>query len=212
MGETKQPTEATETPKRWHARLWARMHRGDSVGWLICTLLQGLLTWFFMGLSSLAEGWAWEPHTKALVLVAIVATWVMALRAIRERIVELLRFWRSARKGPAEAVDKEEEERRAAKRWAAIRSSMFRLRIIAAGITMPFFILPVFVSAVCVGMCLWKGELNEQFLGMAMVLSTLAAIVGAYFHWAVVPLTSATNTKRPLRPRQPKVLQESRVE
>jgi hypothetical protein len=212
MGEAKQPTDAMEGPKSWYARLWARMHRGDSVGWMICTLLQGLLTCGFIWLSGLSEGWSWEPHLKALVLVAILATWGMALRTIRARIIELLRFWRGARKGRAEETDKEREERKAAIRWAIVRGSMLRLRIIAAGITLPFFVLPVFVSAVCVGMCLWKGELDDQFLGMAMVLSMLAAIVGVYFHWAVVPLTSTSSSKRVIRPRQPKVLQESRVD
>jgi hypothetical protein len=194
------------------------MHRGDSVGWLICTILQGLLTWGFMGLSRLAEGWPWEPQTKTLVLVAIVATWVMALRTIRARIIELLRFWHASRKAGAEEAEgadeaqREREERRQQVRTAYVKKSMLQLRIIAAGITMPFFVLPAFVSALCVGMCLWKGKMDADFLGFALLLSVLAAIVGTYFHWAMVPLPTATSTRRVARERPVKALQGSRVE
>jgi MFS family permease len=188
------------------------MHRGDSVSWLICTIFQALLTWGFIFLSKLSEGWAWEGHAKVLVLIAIVATWVMALRTIRTRILELLRFWRNARKSKAGEMDREREERLDAARTAYVKSSMFRLRVIAAGITMPFFILPAFVSALCVGACFWEGVMDGDFLGFSLFLSVLTAIVGAYFHWAVVPMPATAVVKRVAREEAPKVLQENRVE
>jgi hypothetical protein len=186
------------------------MHRGDSVSWLLCTIFQAILTWGFILLSKLSEGWAWEGHAKVLVLIAIVATWVMALRTIRTRILELLRFWHSTRNPKNMEVDREREERLAAERTAYVRDAMFRLRIIAAGITMPFFILPAFVSALCVGACLWEGVMDGDFLGLSLFLSVLTAIVGAYFHWSVVPLSAAVVVRRTAREDAPKVLQENR--
>lgn len=209
MKSPKQDSASDGSPS-WLARLWARMHRGDSVSWLICTIFQAILTWGFMLLSKLSEGWAWEDHAKVLVLIAIVATWVMALRTIRTRILELLRFWHSPRNRKNMEVDPEREERLAAERTAYVRDAMFRLRIIAAGITMPFFILPAFVSALCVGACLWEGVMDGDFLGLSLFLSVLTAIVGAYFHWSVVPLSAAVVVRRTAREDAPKVLQENR--
>lgn len=210
--ESPRPKPVPTGPSSWPARLWSRMHRGDSVSWLICTIAQALLTWGFIILSNLSKGWAWEGHAKVLVLIAIVATWVMALRTIRTRILELLRFWRNARKPKAADVDPQREERLEAARTAYVRDSMFRLRVIAAGITMPFFVLPAFVSALCVGACLWEGIMDGDFLGFALFLSVLTAIVGAYFHWAVVPMPATAVVRRTVREEAPKVLQENRVE
>ncbi len=209
MESLKQKSASDGSPS-WLPRLWARMHRGDSVSWLLCTIFQAILTWGFILLSKLSEGWAWEGHAKVLVLIAIVATWVMALRTIRTRILELLRFWHSTRNPKNMEVDREREERLAAERTAYVRDAMFRLRIIAAGITMPFFILPAFVSALCVGACLWEGVMDGDFLGLSLFLSVLTAIVGAYFHWSVVPLSAAVVVRRTAREDAPKVLQENR--
>lgn len=209
MESLKQKSASDGSPS-WLPRLWARMHRGDSVSWLLCTIFQAILTWGFILLSKLSEGWAWEGHAKVLVLIAIVATWVMALRTIRTRILELLRFWHSTRNPKNMEVDREREERLAAERTVYVRDAMFRLRIIAAGITMPFFILPAFVSALCVGACLWEGVMDGDFLGLSLFLSVLTAIVGAYFHWSVVPLSAAVVVRRTAREDAPKVLQENR--
>lgn len=211
MAEPESRTAASEPRDPWYGRLWARMHRGDSIGWLICTILQGLLTWGFIGLSKLSEGWAWEAQAKTLVLVAIVSTWVMALRTIRVRIIELLRFWALARKAKGEQVSSEREERLEAARTEQVRRSVLQLRIIAAGITLPFFVLPAFVSALCVGMCFWYGVMDASFLKLALLLSVLAAVVGTYFHWAVVPKPAASTARRVVRERPAKELQGSRV-
>ena len=212
MGEARSPKRAPSSVRSWYARLWVRMHRGDSVGWLICTMLQALLTWGFIELSRLSEGWAWEPQAKTFVVIAIVATWVMALRTIRARIIEMLRFWHTARKSKVDEADRELEERRRAVRTAYVKKTMLHLRIIAAGITMPFLVLPAFVSALCVGVCLWKGTMDADFLGFALLLSVLAACAGSYLHWAMVPLTTASSSRKVVRERVPKALQESRVE
>jgi hypothetical protein len=179
-----------------------RLRQAESANWLVCTVLQGLLTWVFYGLSELSEGRPWEGQARLLVLMAIVATWCMALRTIRARIQELFRFWRMPLKdAPGVPRNMPEPVVQAVKQHQAAyaRQSVWWLRLIAAGITLPFFILPIFVSAVCVGLCWERSKVDGDFLGLALLLSVLAAIVGAYFYWSVVPDSSAP---APARPRE----------
>jgi len=175
----------------WLSKFWRLMHRGDSVGWLVVTTLQALLTWSFIGIAKLSEGLPWEPQVKMLVIVAIVATWCMALRTIRVRLVELFRQWNRApafilRKASESAVQQLPARLKA---WHKdyVRKSVMHLRIIAAGITMPFFILPVFTAAVCVALCWHQGTGDINLLGLAMMLTVMTVVVGAYFHWSVLP-------------------------
>jgi hypothetical protein len=172
-------------------RGWRLMHDGGSAGWLITTILQALLTWGFIGISKLAEGFPWEPQAKMLVLVAIVATWCMALRTIRARLLELIRFWRKGSQVLLNKARENAEERPGfglkSFHKVYVRKSMFRLRIIAAGLTMPFFVLPIFTASLCVALCWYNGRGDFEMLGMALVLSVLGAVVGAYFHWTVMP-------------------------
>ena len=198
----------------WLARGWHLMHNGGSAGWLITTVLQALLTWGFMGIAKLAEGFPWEPQAKMLVIVAFVATWCMALRTIRARLLELIRFWRKSsdavtRKAPM--IDEQKAHFFRSFQKTYVRQSIFRLRVIAAGITMPFFILPIFTASVCVALsCSSVRADHTGLLGMALVLSVLAAIVGAYFHWTVVPhpvraTAPASRSVRIRRRRRPEV-------
>jgi len=64
---------------------------------------------------------------------------------------------------------------------------MLWLRVIAAGITMPFFVLPLFVSALCLVVWWHEAEPDPQLVELALFLSVAAGIVGAYFHWSIVP-------------------------
>lgn len=189
-------------------RGWRMMHDGGSAGWLITTILQALLTWGFIGISKLAEGFPWEPQAKMLVLVAIVATWCMALRTIRARLLELIRFWRKGSQVLFRKAREQTEEGRPGFGLKSfhkiyVRKSMFRLRIIAAGLTMPFFILPIFTASLCVALCWYNGRGDFELLGMALVLSVLAAVVGAYFHWTVMPapVRYSTRSVRPVSER-----------
>jgi hypothetical protein len=196
MGDPARRKEPSEQDRRrGHDR--RRRRRSESANWMVCTVLQGLLTWVFWGLSKLSEGWPWEGQAKLLVLMAIVATWCMALRTIRARILELLRFWRMPLKevpgvpsGMPDPVEKAVERFRA----AYTRESVWRLRLIAAGISIPFYVMPFFVSAACIGMCWERNAVDGDFLGLALVLSILAAVAGAYFYWSTVPDSALPGT------------------
>jgi hypothetical protein len=182
-----------------------RLRQAESANWLVCTVLQALLTWVFWGLSKLSEGYPWEGQAKLLVLMAIVATWCMALRTIRARILELYRFWRMPLKDvPGVPRNLPEPVAKAVERFQAehARTSVWRWRLIAAGITMPFYILPFFVSAVCVGLCWQRSTIDGDFLGLALVLSVLAAVVGAYFYWSIVPDAASPAPERPRERRE----------
>jgi hypothetical protein len=153
-------------------------------------MVQAWLTWGFVLLSELSQGQIWEPQAKVLVILAIVATWGMALRTIRARLVELIRFLRVVlgQRGHGEAAQPEAADQ--ARRVLTIHyvaKSMLWLRIIAAGITLPFFVLPLFVSGACLFICWRQPVPDSQMAGLALLLSVLAAIVGAYFHWSIVP-------------------------
>ncbi len=186
------PGKRTPEPAKgtgWLARLWQTMHRGDSVGWLVLTIMQALLTWSFIGIAKLAKGLPWEDQVKMLVIVAIVATWCMALRTIRARLLELLRQWNRA---PSYLLKKASESSvnglpAKMKEWhkVYVRKSIFRLRIIAAGITMPFFIMPVFTAALCFSLSWDRGLGDVSLLSTALVLSAMTIVVGAYFQWSV---------------------------
>lgn len=188
----KQNPGAPPQENSWWARGWRLMHSGGSAGWLITTVLQALLTWGFIGVARLAEGFPWERQAKMLVVVAVVATWCMALRTIRARLLELFRL---LRKGKEAIVEKAARSARAAiparlrvLQEVYVHKSVFRLRLIAAGLTMPFFVLPIFVAALCVGLCWRQAQQNTgELLGMAMVLSLMSIAVGAFFYWTVEP-------------------------
>jgi len=142
--------------------------------------LQALLTSGFLGIERLSKGCLWEHQAKLLVILAIAATWCFALRTIRARIVELLRFLRAAvgRAAPQMGLGAQAEY---------VRKTTFCLRVIAAGITMPFFLLPLFVSALCLAVCWHQRIPDGHLLALAALLSVVAVIVGAYFRWAIVP-------------------------
>jgi hypothetical protein len=129
----------------------------------------------------------------------------MALRAIRARIQELYRFWRMPLKDvPGVPRTMPEPVAKAVERFQAehARTSVWRWRLIAAGITMPFYILPFFVSAACVGLCWQRSTIDGDFLGLALVLSVLAAVVGAYFYWSIVPDAAAPAPAREAHERR----------
>jgi len=203
--QARQNGPAPEGEPRRGGRMRRRLRQAESANWLVCTILQALLTWVFLGLSKLSEGWPWEGQAKLLVLMAIVATWCMALRTIRARIQELFRFWRTPLEdAPGVPKNLPEPVVKAVKQYQAVyaRQSVWWLRLTAAGITMPFFILPIFVSAVCVGLCWQRSTIDGDFLGLALLLSVLAAVVGAYFCWSIVPDAAAPAPARPRERRE----------
>jgi len=70
-------------------RVFAVIRSGNSKGWFLLTSLQCALTVALLGTAYLVRGSAWQGEVQVLVTLAIVATWCFALRAIRERILEL---------------------------------------------------------------------------------------------------------------------------
>ena len=189
------------------------IHRGDSAGWLLCTVLQAVLTWGFIGILKISAGWPWEHQARLLVVVAIVATWCLALRTIHARLVELVRYWHAASKGILKKASDSGLHQIPAtlKGWQVryVQHSIFQLRLIAAGITMPFFILPAFIAAVSVSLCWYRGHSNGGLLGLALLAAVSSAIVGAYFHWSILPAPIEVSARVPryypvrVRPRNP---------
>jgi len=194
------PYDGPPRPRPWRLRLQAVLQRGDSAGWLLATLLQGLLTWGFMGLAELARGWPWEREARLAVVAGIVATWVLALRAIHQRVVELARFWRLTRTPARAAPAPDSAPARESRRTAYVKGSILRLRIIAAGITLPFFVLPALTSFLCLVLC-WTGAAHRRQLAAAgLALGLAAAVVGFYFHWAVLPAPARRRLRHLPRP------------
>ncbi|MCW8131398.1 MAG: hypothetical protein KIS92_13700 [Planctomycetota bacterium] len=172
-------------PAPWYLRMWATMQRGGSAGWFLSTMLQAALTWGFIGLARLSEGWPWERQAKLLVIVAIVATWGMALRAIRARLLELVRSWHKNLVMKAGGTRLKALPRTLLENHEKfVKGSMLRLRIIAAGITMPFFVLPLFTAALCLALTCTRHTFD--FVEMACLSSVMAAVVAIYFRWSIL--------------------------
>lgn len=174
--------------------LRATMRRGGSSGWLICTIVQALLTWGLIWVSRASAGYPWANLAKLLVVFAILATWGMAMRAIHARLVELLRSWQQSMAIKAGARGLKTIPRELLRRQEAyIRRSMLNLRIIAAGITMPVFVLPLFTAVLCVA--LTYGRNYEGLLGMATVSGVLCVAVAAFFRWSILAVPAGARVR-----------------
>jgi len=68
-----------------------------------------------------------------------------------------------------------------------IRQTIVRLRVIAAGISLPFLVLPAFMALVCVCVCIGRGRLDGDLACVAFLAVSLAAVAGTYFRWSIVP-------------------------
>lgn len=207
MERTPRPKRLQETPPPpgfWQ-RVWAIMHRGDSAGWLLCTSLQALLALGFIGLAKLCEGYPWEPQAKTLVIVAILITWCMALRTIRVRLVELVILAHKASRAIlSDVADSGLERLKASLRGHQVsyaRQSMLYLRIIAAGITIPFFVLPLFAAGVSVALFYLQGAVDGGFISLALVSAAMALVVGTYFHWSILPQPAVARVRKPISTR-----------
>lgn len=167
--------------------------RSGSQSWFWATALQGAVTAALLALCWYAHGKSWERHAQVIVLIGIVATWGLALRTIRARLVELLRQWQRYSKGLARRASasgkhllqppgSEPQEQ-------YIKTSIWRLRIIAAGLTIPFFVMPMFfaffAAAFCV--CVATGADKDSWCAAASASVLAAAIVAGYFHWVILP-------------------------
>jgi hypothetical protein len=167
-----------------------------SRSWFWATALQSVVTMGLLVLAYRARGKAWEKHADAIVILGIVGTWSLALRTIRERLVELMRCWRLYSMG---LIRKASESGRhmivvplSKAQEAYIKNSIWRLRIIAAGLTIPFFVMPLMWSVIAVVFSMKLGPYARDYWTAAAVFTMLSAlIVAGYFHWAILPLPTA---------------------
>jgi len=175
-----------------------------SQSWLWATGLQALCTCALLGLSIYAEGKPWERHARLIVLMGIVGTWSLALRAIRERLLELMRHWHKASRGLLRKASDSGRHLIAVRSSSAqeryIKGSIWRLRVIAAGITIPFFVMPFIWSLISVALSLSVGPLAEGYwAGVALFMMVSACIVAGYFHWVILPLPARARSSSPRR-------------
>lgn len=163
--------------------------------WFWAMTAQALCTCALLGLSMYAEGRPWEHHARLIVLMGIVGTWSLALRTIRERLLELLRHWRKASRGLLRKASESGKHLIAVplsnSQETYIKGSIWRLRIIAAGITIPFFVMPFVWSFISVGLALSVGPLAKEYWeGVALFMMVSALVVAGYFHWSILPLAA----------------------
>jgi hypothetical protein len=166
----------------------------SSKSWLWATGFQGLFTAVLLGLSWYAEGHRWEFHARIILLLGIVATWGLALRTIRERIFELMRFWHKASTGLLKRASESGKHLinnpLSPSQEKYIKGAIWRLRIIAAGITIPFFIMPMLWCLIALAFS-WKiapGNMREYWAAVSVFTLLAALIVAGYFHWVILPL------------------------
>jgi hypothetical protein len=165
----------------------------SSRSWMWATIVQSLVTCMLLLLARYAQGRAWERHADVIVVLGIVATWSLLLRTIRERLIQLFRHWQAYSKGLITKASQSGKHLIAIKltddQEKYIKGSIWRLRIIAAGLTIPFFIMPLMWSVIAVVFSFKMGEHARDFwTGAAMFTMFGAAVVGGYFHWAIVPM------------------------
>ncbi|HEY3319081.1 MAG TPA: hypothetical protein VGP72_01195 [Planctomycetota bacterium] len=183
-------------------------HFAASKSWLIATALQGLTTAALIAVLYLMRGSARESHVRFIVVIGIVATWSLALRTIRARLVELMRHWQQASCGLLKRAS------HSGRHWIPvplnekhdryIRDTMWCLRLIAAGLTIPFFVMPLVCSAIAVLVAFNVGPLaKEEWAGFAMFTMISAVIVAGYFHWAILPLPAPVRVEGLQRPAFP---------
>lgn len=151
--------------------------------WLVATAAQAAVTCALIALQRHFENTPKELYARMIVTLGIVATWSLALRTIRARLIELLAFWQKTSRGliPKAPIS-------ALRHDAYIKASIRRLRIIAAGLTLPFFILPLFWAIASVFLSIHSSLGAEYWIPPACFMLFNAGLVAAYFHWSIVPL------------------------
>jgi hypothetical protein len=164
-----------------------------SKAWLWATGFQGLFTALLLLLSIYAEGHRWEFHARLILLLGIVATWGLALRTIRERIFELMKFWHKASTGLLKKASESGKhlisQPLSASQEKYLKGAIWRLRIIAAGITIPFFVMPLLWCLIAAVFSIKIAPAHTKDYWAAISLFTLlsATIVAGYFHWVILP-------------------------
>jgi len=168
------------------------IHR-DSKCWMIATILQASVTAGLLALDEFSKGCFWERQAHILVLIAIVATWGLALRTIRARLLELFVHWRCYSEGLIKRASESGFHHISSKLTDAqehyIKMTIWKLRIIAAGLTLPFFVMPLVLSVIAVAISLGFVQANpkDPWAMFALFTSVGSFIVAGYFHWIIAP-------------------------
>jgi hypothetical protein len=171
-------------------KLFKKMRRGKTGYWLAATFLLALLTWILLQFCQTMKGHPLFIHLKVLAMLGMVATWGLAMRAIREKLLELFNVWiLGRRKLNQQAMDA--GKRRPVREKGNFHSFFFGrsilfLRLIAIGITMPFFFLPLFGAFLGLALGLQYGWDPTGLILFLLISSILALAVGLYFRWAIV--------------------------
>ena len=160
--------------------------------WFWAMTLQAIVTSVCLIGFWLAQGHSMERTIRLVLLIGIASTWSLALRTIRERLVELMRHWHKASHGLLKKCSE------SGRHWISvplsqkneryIKDSIWKLRIIAAGLTIPFFVMPLVFSFIAIVHSVTDGPIVKEFwAGIAMVTMLGAAIVAGYLHWVLLP-------------------------
>lgn len=171
--------------------------------WLLATAGQALLTAALLGVQRYFEHTPKEAYARMITALGIVATWSLALRTIRARLIELLNFWQKVSQGLMRKASESGRHLLAhgpvpksiQRQEQYVKASIWRLRIIAAGLTIPFFIMPAVYSVACLFLSI-KSQLGAEYwvpLGCFMLF--MACIVAGYFHWAIMPAPAAVRVR-----------------
>ena len=190
----------------------------SSKGWFLATALQALLTAGLLALAKLSAGCLWERHVHILMLIGIVATWGLALRTIRARLVELFMHWRNYSQGLIKRASESGLHRISVKLTNAqeryIQSAIWKLRLIAAGLTIPFFIMPLVLSIVAVALSLGYAPANphDPWTMIALFTSFGAFIVAGYFRWTIVPTPAPVRVHAQARRAYPQRVRNKNVQ
>jgi hypothetical protein len=165
----------------------------NSGKWFWAMTIQAIITTLCLIGFWLAQGHPMERTIRGVLLIGIVSTWSLALRTIRERLVELMRHWQKASQGLLRRASA------SGRHWIKapltprnetyIKDSIWKLRIIAAGLTIPFFFMPLMFSFISLALSFTRGPVGKEFwAGIALVTMISAVVVAGYLHWAILPL------------------------
>lgn len=150
--------------------------------WLWATAGQAGVTVLLLAMQRHFEGSPKEMYARMIAALGIVATWSLALRTIRARLVELIGIF-----GKTQARKRTRGARILKAEASYVKAAIWRLRIIAAGLTIPFFVMPVCFSIMSVFLSIYSRLGAEYWISVGSFMLFSACIVAGYFYWAIMP-------------------------
>ena len=193
---------------RWDLFM-ARVHKGGPYMWMAITAIQAFITCLFLGVYWVYQDTQWEAQGLFLSITGIIATWCLALRAIRSKIVEIFKLWRDGSRGLLKKASRSGQHMIPAsltpsllKSW---KSDLLSLRVIAGGVTIPFLLMPIFTGIVCAFMCWRNPHEMHRWIEWVFLGPVLSLMVASYFLYSIVPvpITADDQKKFAQRKRKP---------